>query len=197
MRAHQSIYTLVFCSLWLAGCGQPVPIPAAKTTGSTSSGGLDSSSAEHGHGATSEHSHDDSAEHGHSHERGKLLIADAGKDHFLLTAHLSKEGNELEIFVETPVTDNPQPAAISVAGFEAQATVGEGDVQVLRFEPASVEERPKGERAGSCSHFVAKADWLQPTDKLYVVARLTVEGEDLTARWRDFIPSKYAHHLEQ
>ncbi|HUQ69488.1 MAG TPA: hypothetical protein VM165_08200 [Planctomycetaceae bacterium] len=135
-------------------------------------------------------------DHGHSHEKGQMLIADAGDYHFLLTAHLAKAGNELDIFVETPVSENAQPVGLPLKSFTAQATVGDGEAQTLTFEPAPPEERPAGEGDDKCSHFVAKAGWMKSEDTLYVVARITVDGRELTARWENFLPSKYAHHHE-
>lgn len=134
--------------------------------------------------------------HGHSHERGKMLIADAGPYHALLTAHLSKAGNELDIFFETPVDKDPQPAAIAIKSFEAQATAGEGESQTLTFEPAPADERPKGEKAGVCSHFVAKAPWMKADDDLLVVAKFTLDGKEVVGRWKNFVPKRYAHHVE-
>jgi hypothetical protein len=135
-------------------------------------------------------------DHGHSHEKDKMLIADAGDYHFLLTAHLAKAGNELDVFIETPVSQDPQPVALPLKSFTAQATVGDGEAQTLTFEPAPPEERPTGEGDEKCSHFVAKAGWMKPEDTLYVVARITVDGKELTARWENFLPGKYAHHHE-
>ena len=134
--------------------------------------------------------------HLHSHERGKMLIADAGPMHALLTAHLAATGNELDIFFETPVDKDPQPVAITTESFEAQSTAGEGESQTLTFEPAPAEERPSGEKSGTYSHFVAKAPWMKPDDELLVVARFVVDGKDVVARWKDFNPKKYAHHVE-
>ena len=132
----------------------------------------------------------------HSHERGKMLIADAGPMHALLAAHLAATGNELDIFFETPVDKDPQSVAIATESFEAQATAGEGESQTLTFEPAPAEERPSGEKSGMYSHFVAKAPWMNPDDELLVVARFVVDGKDVVARWKDFNPKKYAHHVE-
>ncbi len=136
------------------------------------------------------------AAHGHSHERGKMLIADAGTVHALLTAHLSKDGNELDVFFETPVSKDPQPVAIAVASFEAQATAGDGESQTLVFEPAPADERPAGEKEGACSHFVAKASWMKPDDELLVVAKLMIDGKEVVARWKNFVPKTFAHHVE-
>lgn len=132
---------------------------------------------------------------GHSHERGKMLIADAGSMHALLTAHLSKDGNELDIFFETPVSKDPQAVAIAIESFEAQATSGDGDPQTLTFTPAPADERPADEKVG-CSHFVAKAGWMKPGDSLLVVAKFMLDGQEVVARWKDFVPQKYAHHVE-
>ena len=48
--------------------------------------------------------------HDHSHKRGKMLLTDAGKYHALLTAHLSPQGNELDIFFESTDDTPPQPS---------------------------------------------------------------------------------------
>ncbi|HUQ70527.1 MAG TPA: hypothetical protein VM165_13430 [Planctomycetaceae bacterium] len=157
----------------------PLPSPTAPTTTPATGGAAPATN-----------------DHGHSHEKNKMLIADAGDYHFLLTAHLAKAANELDIFVETPVNDNAQPVALPLKSFTAQATVGDGEAQTLTFEPAPSEERPAGEGDDKCSHFVAKAGWMRPEDTLYVVARITVDGRELTARWENFLPSKYAHHHE-
>ena len=191
MRTHLTLSVVFAGSLGLSlfGCGgssapTPSPSPVAK-------------SESHDSHATDEHSHKDGEKaHTHSHDRGTMLIADVGKYHALLTAHLSKDGNELEIFFETPVDKDPQSVALSLASFEAQATSGDGDSQTLTFEPAPADERPKDEPEGKCSHFSAKAAWMKPEDKLVVVARFTIDGEELTARWNDFSPKKYAHHHE-
>jgi hypothetical protein len=143
-----------------------------------------------------DHKDGDQAAHEHSHERGKMLITDAGSVHALLTAHLAATGNELDIFFETPVDKDPQQVAIAVESFEAQATAGEGESQTLTFEPAPAEERPAGEKVGMCSHFVAKAPWMKPEDDLLVVAKFTVDGKEVVARWKNFNPKKYVHHVE-
>src|SRR5262245_13249304 len=63
----------------------------------------------------------------HVHERGKMLIADAGKYHALLTAHLSPQGNELDIFFETAEEKNPAPVAIPMESFLGYARVAVND----------------------------------------------------------------------
>jgi hypothetical protein len=135
---------------------------------------------------------------GHSHERGKMLLADVGrKYHALLTAHLSPQGNELDIFFERQDDKNPVPAAVPLASFTAHITVaGETQARELIFEPAPAEERPKDEKPGTCSHFVAKAPWMKPGDTLHVVLNLTLEGERYRVTWEKFNPKKYAHHEE-
>ena len=135
---------------------------------------------------------------GHSHERGKMLLADVGrKYHALLTAHLSPKGNELDIFFETPDDKNPASAAIPVESFTARVTVtGEEQSKELKFEPAPTEERPKGEKPGTCSHFGAKSPWMRPEDTLNVVVFLALEGERYRVTWEKFNPKKYAHHEE-
>lgn len=178
--------------LFVAGCGGESSKPATQEKSTTTPAKDDHADhADHKDG-----DHKDEKAHAHSHERGKMLIADAGSYHALLTAHLSKDGNSLDIFFETPVDKNPQPAAIAIESFEAQATAGDGESQTLTFEPAPAEERPEGEKLGTCSHFVAKAPWMKPEDDLLVVAKFTVDGKELVARWKDFNPKKHAHHIE-
>jgi hypothetical protein len=164
----------IFCAvcpiaLALAGCGKP---PAATP-------------------AVFKSEHDD-----HSHERDKMLIADAGSYHVLLTAHLSKDGNELDIFFESDAS--PTPVAIPVESFvaEVQIRAGEGGLKQVEFKPAPASERPAGEGPGRCSHFVAAVPWLEPDTPLHVTVELTLDGKKVKARWNDFIPRKYAHHQD-
>lgn len=184
--------------LLVAGCGGTSSTPAKPAKPVAPPAQADH--ADHKRGDRASHNDADHNEgevaHGHSHERGKMLIADAGAVHALLTAHLAAAGNELDIFFETPVDKDPQPVAIAVESFEAQATAGEGESQTLTFEPAPAEERPAGEKTGTCSHFVAKAPWMKPEDDLLVVAKFTVNGEEVVGRWKNFNPKKYAHHME-
>jgi hypothetical protein len=129
-------------------------------------------------------------EEGHSHERGKMLLAEAGKYHAALTAHLSsKEGNELDIFFET--TGNPpKPVPLPLEFFFAKATTTDKMEHELKFEPADFIER-KDDPPGQCSHFVAKAWWMKPEDKLDVEVKIPIDGKDVTIRWDDFNPKKY------
>lgn len=133
----------------------------------------------------------------HAHERGKMLIADAGKYHALLTAHLSKEGHELDVFFET-ADAAAKPVAVPVEGFTAtlQVRAGEGAVKRVEFKPAPASERPAGEGPGASSHFVASVPWLDPDVPLRVTVELTLDGRAVTVRWNDFVPRKYAHHQD-
>jgi len=134
-----------------------------------------------------------SEEHGHSHERDKMLLADAGPYHAALTAHLSsKDGNELDVFFET-TDDPPKPAALPITKFKAIAKTADGKEHALEFEPAEKDER-KGDPEGKCSHFVAKAGWMKPEDVLTVTATVKIDGKDTTIEWKNFSPKKYAHH---
>jgi hypothetical protein len=137
------------------------------------------------------------ADAGHSHERGKMLLADAGKHHALLTAHLSPKGNELDLFFETAEDKNPTPVALPLSSIKGFASRSEEKPQELEFLPAPADERPKGEKPGAFSHFVAKAPWMKPTDKLTVTIRLEIDGERHRVTWEDFVPQKYAHHEEK
>lgn len=64
-------------------------------------------------------------EGGHSHEKGKMMLADAGRYHALLTAHLSKDGHELDLFFET-VDPNPKPVALPLTVLKASIQVRVG-----------------------------------------------------------------------
>jgi hypothetical protein len=35
---------------------------------------------------------------------------------------------------------------------------------------------------------------MKRADTLYVVAKVRLDGEEVTIRWKDFSPKKYAHH---
>jgi hypothetical protein len=131
--------------------------------------------------------------HGHHHERDNMLLADAGRYHAALTAHLSAQhGNELDIFFET-ARRQPKPAPLPLDVFTAMATTSDGQVHELRFEPAEPSER-QDDPAGQCSHFVARAWWMKPDDKLTIVAQLPIDGKEVTVQWKNFEPQKYAHH---
>ncbi len=190
LRSLTHVVCLTGGLLFVVGCGgsdSTPPSPAKTQPGPTKSEQADHNDA---------HLKQGESAHTHSHERDKMLIADAGPYHALLTAHLSKDGNELDIFFETPSEKDPQPMAISIESFEAQATAGEGEIQTLTFEPAPADERPAGEKAGTYSHFVAKAAWMNPDDDLLVVAKFTLDGKEVVGRWKHFVPKKHAHHAD-
>jgi hypothetical protein len=125
-----------------------------------------------------------------------MLIADFGPDHALLTAHLSsKTGHELDLFVET-ADANAKPIALplDVVKGTVQVRRADGGVREVEFQPAPADERPKGEAAGTCSHFVSKVPWLEPDTEHRVIVEVEVDGKKLSARWNEFVPRKYAHH---
>ena len=140
--------------------------------------------------------HREESDHGHSHERDKMLLADLGKKHHAgLTAHLSsKTGNELDVFLET-ADDAHKPTPLPLAQLTAKAKTANGTEYELIFEPAEPDER-KDDPPGKCSHFVAKAPWMKPEEVLTVTAVIEVEGRRQTVVWPDFLPQKYAHHIE-
>ncbi len=129
----------------------------------------------------------------HNHARGKMLLASDGTTNALLTAHLAKAGNELDIFFDRGEGNAVALPATAIIG----KVMGSGDdTQPLRFECAPADERPATERPGTCSHYVAKAAWIKPGDTLVVTATVTVDGKDVPFTWREFNPHKYAHHEE-
>ena len=134
----------------------------------------------------------------HAHERDNMLIVDAGKHHALLTAHLSPKGNELDIFIETASDANPAPVAIPMTSFKAFVRrMGEDRPTELTFDPAPADERPAGEMAGTCSHFVAKTPWMKADDILELtVPQLKMDDGVYRVVWKDFQPQKFAHHTD-
>src|SRR5262249_50399551 len=132
---RRSLLSLLGLLVW-TGCAGNSTGPSRGTVGQSSTAGSQTSVNNAG---TPEHTH----------ERGKMLIADAGNYHALLTAHLSlKDGNELDIFFETAEEKNPTPVAIPLESFTAYAQTGEGDLKELEFECAPARERPEGEKSG-------------------------------------------------
>lgn len=133
----------------------------------------------------------------HSHERGTMLLADAGPHHALLTAHLSKDGHELDIFFET-TGKSPKPVALPLTSLTAtvQVRAGAGEVKEIRFEPAPANERPKDEAADHYSHYVAKVPWLNPDAEHRVIVKAVIGGKEREVRWNEFVPRKYAHHTD-
>lgn len=141
--------------------------------------------------ATHTHSHDPGS---HNHDRGHMMIASNGAVDALLTSHLSsKSGNELDVFVEK----DGKPLALTTTKLDARAkSAATGSEKALSFECAPEEERPAGEKAGTCSHFVARAAWMSPDDRLEVATSLPLLSGDIAYTWRSFDPKKYAHHIE-
>jgi hypothetical protein len=131
----------------------------------------------------------------HSHERDKMLLADAGHYNAALTAHLSsKDGNELDVFFEN-IENPPKPVPQPLAGFTALARTADGKEHNLTFEPAPANER-KDDPDGKCSHFVAKAPWMKADDVLKVTATVMINAKPTQVVWKDFNPKKYAHHID-
>lgn len=164
------------CTL-AAACSAPAAAPARTTL---------SAGAPHAHA----HAHDASD---HNHPRGKMLLASDGKVDALLTAHLSsKDGNELDVFVE----QHGEPYALSVKTLAATASVSGGEKLILSFACAPAHERPASEPEGMCSHFVASAPWMKPTDVLRVDTTLPLAERQVPMAWRGFEPKAYAHHQD-
>ena len=173
---RQTILTLLAGLSMLAGCAPGALRPGEATAAEP-----------HGHG----HGHEPTS---HNHDRGHMMIASNGVVDALLTSHLSaKDGNELDVFVEK----DGRPLALGVMGIDAKAKrAGSGGESTLRFTCAPTDERPEGEAEGTCSHFVARAIWMAPEDRLEVVTTLPLLGGDVIYTWRSFDPRRYAHHVE-
>jgi hypothetical protein len=128
----------------------------------------------------------------HNHDRGHMMIASNGAVDALLTSHLSsKTGHELDVFVEK----DGSPLALGITKLDAKARTAQGE-KVLAFDCAPIEERPSSEPAGTCSHFVARAPWMDPGERLEVATTLPLKSGDVPYRWRAFDPMRYAHHVE-
>lgn len=133
-------------------------------------------------------------DHDHDHDRDKMLIAHLGKHHACLTAHLSsKDGNELDVFVET-IGEEPTPVALPLLKLVGKAKRADGTEQEVIFEPAPANERPKDEKAGTCSHYVAKTPWMKGDDVFTLTIEAELDGRVRKATWKSFNPKKYAHH---
>src|SRR5688572_28200570 len=128
----------------------------------------------------------------HNHDRGHMMIASDGAVDALLTAHLSsKEGNELDVFVER----DGKPLALPTQEIAALAKA-RSEKHALVFTCAPLEERPIDEALDTCSHFVARATWMQPEEPIEVEAELPLRRGQVGYVWRSFQPLKYAHHVE-
>lgn len=138
------------------------------------------------------HAHDHEDDDNHS--RDGMMIEHAGPYHAALTAHLSeKDGNELDLFFET--LRYATPVALPVATIPAKAKrAGDDKEYDLTFEPAPAAERPKDEEAGKCSHFVAKAPFLKPTDTLTVRLTVMIRDKERTVTWENFDVKKFRKH---
>jgi hypothetical protein len=133
--------------------------------------------------------------HDHDHDGGDKMLEDAGPYHAGLTAHLSeKEGNELDIVIETQEKKNPKPVPLPLTEIVAKAK-REGDPKEyeLKFVPAEKAER-KDDPDGKCSRFTAKAPWMKPDDKLTVTATVEIEKKPRDLVWKNFVPKKFSHH---
>jgi hypothetical protein len=129
----------------------------------------------------------------HNHDRGHMMIASNGVVDALLTSHLSSRGgNELDIFIEK----GGAPLALTISSLPARARVAPGAVQVLDFECAPSAERPAAEPSGRCSHFVARATWMTPGDRLEVATTLPLLSGEIVYTWRRFDPRRYAHYVD-
>ena len=114
---------------------------------------------------------------------------EAGKFHAVLEAH-ADEG-ELEIAFETQ-DKNPSPAPLPLTGITAQAKLDGGEFQEVKFEPADAKER-QTDKAGACSRFSAKVPGLKEAKKIFVAAKVQIDGKDETMDWKDFTPGKHEH----
>lgn len=162
------LVTLMLFGVFTLGCGTRDPKPAT---------------------------HREEGEHGHSHERGKMKLEDLGPYHAGLTAHLSsKEGNELDILIETADAAH-QPVPLPLAKLIAKAKSADGKEHELLFEPTELNER-KDDPPGKCSRFTAKVAWMKADELLTVTSTIEIDGKTHTVEWKDFNPKKYAHFEE-
>ncbi|HUR54667.1 MAG TPA: hypothetical protein VMZ71_11080 [Gemmataceae bacterium] len=136
----------------------------------------------------------DGHDHG-DHDRGKMKLVDAGPYHAGLTAHMSKDENNIEIVMETQDKE-PKPVPLSQLSIMARVERAGDKTYDITFEPGPKEER-KGDPDGKCSRFEAKAPWMKPDDKLTVTAKIEIAGKVREVTWEDFNPKKYNHADEE
>jgi hypothetical protein len=131
--------------------------------------------------------------HDHDHDRGDMMLEDAGPYHAGLTAHLSeKEGNELDMVFET-VGKDPKPVPLPITKIVAKVKrESDQKEETLTFEPDDPKER-KGDPEGKCSRFTAKVPWMKPDDSLTVTATVEIEKKPVDLVWKHFIPKKFSH----
>lgn len=129
-----------------------------------------------------------------NHQRDGMMIEHAGPYHAALTSHFSaKDGNELDLYFETLRDAKPVPLALEKITAKAKRA-GDDKEYDLTFEPAPASERPKDEEAGKCSHFVAKAPFLKPTDTLTVTLKVMIRDKERTVTWENFDVRKFTAH---
>jgi hypothetical protein len=144
----------------------------------------------HTHGPGDKHAEPDDAD---EHVRGTMMIEHAGPYHCGLTAHLDpKDGNELDLTFET-VGKEPKPIALAVAKIVAKvARKDDPKTYDITFEPAPAKERPADEKPGTCSHFVAKAPFVTPTDILTVSFKVVVRDKERAVTFDGFDVKKFS-----
>jgi hypothetical protein len=136
-------------------------------------------------------------DHDHSdHDRDGMMLEDFGPHHAGLTAHITKEGSELDIVIETTAKD-PKPVPLPLTKITAKAKrAGDPKEYDLEFLPDDPAER-KGDPAGQCSRFSAKAPWMKADDVLTVTATIDFAGKPRKVEWKDFNPKKYSHSHDE
>ncbi len=168
---------LLLSVLTLAGCNSSKDTPPQGHSHDTKS----TAKHDHDHKDKDDDDHDENVEH-------------AGPYHVKLTSHLSaKDGNELDIEFET-AGKTPKPVALEHKTISAKVK-REGDPKEydITFEPAPADERPKDEKPGTCSHYVAKAPFIKDTDKLTVTMKVVVREKERTVTWENFDVKKFSH----
>jgi hypothetical protein len=141
---------------------------------------------------STKHDHDDEDDDEHAPN-----VSHAGPYHAKLTFHLSaKEGNELDLHFET-VGKPAKPYALTFDKLTAKAKRDGDDKEYdVTFEPAPADERPKDEKPGTCSHYVAKAPFLKDTDTVTVTMKVVIREKERTVRWQNLEVKKYSHKHE-
>lgn len=172
------LFLLLILSFTTAGCGSrdkeqnSVTLPSA---------------------AKHDHKHDaDAADDDDEHAPN---VAHAGPYHAKLTFHLSaKTGNEMDLHFETV---SKKPYALTFDKLTAKAK-REGDEKEydVTFEPAPADERPKDEKPGTFSQYVAKAPFLKETDTVTVTMKVVIRERERTVRWQNLEVKTYSHKHE-
>lgn len=128
---------------------------------------------------------DDGHDHGHAHAAN---VADVGPFEVTLEVHAAE--GEIDLVFEDAKTH--KPAGLKVTGFTAQVKLDGGAFAEAAFAPADAKER-KDDKPGEGSRFSAKVAGVDKAKKVYLAAKLKIDGKDETLEFKDVDPAAAKH----